>query len=63
MAVEFAARVGKSVGLEMSVLEFGRGQGLAAIGAKLAASITRNAAAGNAASTVPPSAPLEAVAP
>ncbi|NIL90373.1 Phthiocerol/phenolphthiocerol synthesis polyketide synthase type I PpsC [Rhodococcus fascians] len=63
MAVEFAARVGKSVGLEMSVLEFGRGQGLAAIGAKLAASITRNAAAANAASTVPPSAPLEAVAP
>lgn len=40
MAVEFAARVGKTVGLELSVLEFGRGHGLAAIGAKLAAGLT-----------------------
>lgn len=44
MAVEFAARVGKTVGLELSVLEFGRGHGLAAIGGKLAAGLTARAA-------------------
>lgn len=43
MAVEFAARVGKAVGLELSVLEFGRGHGLSAIGAKLAATLTARA--------------------
>ncbi len=43
MAVEFAARVGKTVGLELSVLEFGRGLGLAAIGGKLAAGLTARA--------------------
>ena len=43
MAVEFAARVGKTVGLELSVLEFGRGHGLAAIGGKLAAGLTARA--------------------
>ncbi|MDJ0392185.1 SDR family NAD(P)-dependent oxidoreductase [Rhodococcus sp. G-MC3] len=53
MAVEFAARVGKTVGLELSVLEFGRGHGLAAIGAKLAAGLT---ARGDGAATAAPAA-------
>nr|WP_296778300.1 type I polyketide synthase [Rhodococcus sp. (in: high G+C Gram-positive bacteria)] len=57
MAVEFAARVGKTVGLELSVLEFGRGHGLAAIGAKLAAGLTARGEGG------PPAAPAAAVPP
>ncbi|WP_072804571.1 type I polyketide synthase [Rhodococcoides yunnanense] len=56
MAVEFAARVGKAVGLELSVLEFGRGHGLSAIGAKLAAGLTARA---DSATSTPAPAPID----
>ncbi|MEE6177835.1 SDR family NAD(P)-dependent oxidoreductase [Mycobacterium sp. 050134] len=36
MAVEFAARIAKTLGVELSVLEFGRSAGLSTIGAQLA---------------------------
>ncbi|NLU84206.1 type I polyketide synthase [Rhodococcus sp. HNM0569] len=39
MAIEFAARAGKTLGIEISVLEFGRGSGLSTIGTKLAATL------------------------
>ncbi len=63
MAVEFAARVGKTVGLELSVLEFGRGQGLAAIGAKLAAGLSARAETTSPASAAPESMAPETMAP
>ncbi|NLG55085.1 MAG: SDR family NAD(P)-dependent oxidoreductase [Rhodococcus sp.] len=61
MAVEFAARAGKTLGIEVSALEFGRGSGLSSIGTKMAAVLgdsDRKATAPAA-----PAAPVEAPVP
>jgi acyl transferase domain-containing protein/NAD(P)-dependent dehydrogenase (short-subunit alcohol dehydrogenase family) len=47
MAVEFAARTGKTLGVEISALEFGRSLGLSAVGARLAARLSETARAGS----------------
>jgi aryl carrier-like protein len=43
MGVEFAARIARTLGVELSVLEFGRATGLSAIGAHLAARLAEPA--------------------
>jgi acyl transferase domain-containing protein/NADPH:quinone reductase-like Zn-dependent oxidoreductase/NADP-dependent 3-hydroxy acid dehydrogenase YdfG/aryl carrier-like protein len=43
MGVEFAARIARTLGVELSVLEFGRAAGLSAIGAHLAARLAEGA--------------------
>ncbi|NLE80216.1 MAG: SDR family NAD(P)-dependent oxidoreductase [Rhodococcus sp.] len=40
MAVEFAARVGKTLGMDISALELGRGLGLSDVGTKIAAQLS-----------------------
>lgn len=50
MGVEFAARIARTLGIELSVLEFGRAAGLSAIGAHLAARLAETAVAADGAS-------------
>lgn len=61
MAVEFAARIAKTLGVELSVLEFGRAAGLSTIGAQLATQFTGAATPADAAS-VPSTTVKEAAA-
>lgn len=42
MAVEFAARAGKRLGIQLSAMELGRGVGLSGIGVKLAAELEKS---------------------
>lgn len=62
MAVEFAARAGKSVGMDISALELGRGLGLSDVGTKMAAQLSEQGrqSAGEAQSVPPaPSHPAD----
>jgi acyl transferase domain-containing protein/NADP-dependent 3-hydroxy acid dehydrogenase YdfG/aryl carrier-like protein len=53
MGVEFAARIARTLGVELSVLEFSRAAGLCAIGAHLAARLAETAPAANGVSPKP----------
>ncbi|MFD4365993.1 SDR family NAD(P)-dependent oxidoreductase [Rhodococcus sp. NPDC058521] len=54
MAVEFAARAGKTLGMDISALEMGRGLGLSDVGTKMAAHLASQGPRSDAGSTLAP---------